>query len=57
MTRLYTLSLTYAEMREIDTALHVQQRELSDNKRLFSEALKRGSTIRKQIRNELKGDS
>ena len=57
MIKTYTLTLTYAEMREVENSLLTQQRELTNNNNDFKEYLQMGQRIRQQIKNTLEGKS
>ena len=57
MIKTYTLTLTHAEMREVENSLLTQQRELTNNKNDFREYLQMGQRIRQQIKNKLEGKS
>ena len=57
MIKTYTLTLTHAEMREVENSLLTQQRELTNNKNDFKDYLQMGQRIRQQIKNKLEGKS
>nr|WMM95515.1 hypothetical protein MEP433_gp3 [Methylophilales phage MEP433]WOZ55685.1 hypothetical protein MEP434_gp3 [Methylophilales phage MEP434] len=57
MIKTYTLTLTHAEMREVENSLLTQQRELTNNRNDFREYLQMGQRIRQQIKNKLEGKS
>ncbi len=57
MIKTYTLTLTHAEMREVENSLLTQQRELTNNKNDFRDYLQMGQRIRQQIKNKLEGKS
>ena len=57
MIKTYTLTLTHAEMREVENSLLTQQRELTNYNNDFKEYLQRGQRIRQQIKNKLEGKS
>lgn len=57
MIKTYTLTLTHAEMREVENSLLTQQRELTNNKNDFKEYLKMGRDIRQKIKDKLEGKS
>ena len=57
MIKTYTLTLTHAEMREVENSLLTQQRELTNYSNDFKEYLQMGQRIRQQIKNTLEGKS
>ena len=57
MIKTYTLTLTHAEMREVENSLLTQQRELTNYSNDFKEYLQMGQRIRQQIKNALEGKS
>lgn len=57
MIKTYTLTLTHAEMREVENSLLTQQRELTNNKNDFRDYLQMGQRIRQKIKNKLEGKS
>ena len=57
MIKTYTLTLTHAEMREVENSLLTQQRELTNYNNDFKEYLEMGQRIRQQIKNKLEGKS
>jgi len=57
MIKTYTLTLTHAEMREVENSLLTQQRELTNYNNDFKEYLEMGQRIRQQIKNTLEGKS
>lgn len=57
MIKTYTLTLTHAEMREVENSLLTQQRELTNNRNDFRDYLQMGQRIRQQIKNKLEGKS
>ena len=50
MIKTYTLTLTHAEMREVENSLLTQQRELNNNRNDFRDYLQMGQRIRQQIK-------